>query len=334
MSLYKTFAIPAGYAATLVADAFVASGTYTRLNQPGGSTVYTPVSISASATVTIGPFNEYRNYVLEGTAGDVTYSLAFSGIYTAADEGINDQAAMDLKANLAGPTFTGTVVLPSTTSIGSVSSTEVGYLNNVTSAIQTQMDLKAPLASPTFTGTVVLPTPFTIGAVSMTATGTELNFVDGVTSAIQTQIDSKSPSISPSFTTPALGVVSSGDISACTSTSMVMVTPTLGAASATSVVITKANGTEAGNAVTASGNAGVITTSALTTAAGGTYAITWTNTAIASTSVVLLTQLGGTNTKYIQFKVVPGSGTATLTIENIDLIAALDGTVLLGYLVV
>ena len=60
-------------------------------------------------------------------------------------------ASVDLssKANIAGPTFTGTVVLPSTTSIGDVSSTEIGYLNNVTSSIQTQIDAKAPLDSPT-----------------------------------------------------------------------------------------------------------------------------------------------------------------------------------------
>jgi len=41
-------------------------------------------------------------------------------------------------ATLASPTFTGTVVLPSTTSIGNVSATELGYLDGVTSAIQTQ----------------------------------------------------------------------------------------------------------------------------------------------------------------------------------------------------
>jgi hypothetical protein len=38
-----------------------------------------------------------------------------------------------------------------------ISSTEIGYLDGVTSAIQTQMDSKAPLASPTFTGTITLP---------------------------------------------------------------------------------------------------------------------------------------------------------------------------------
>jgi hypothetical protein len=46
---------------------------------------------------------------------------------------------------------------------GSISNTEFGYLNGVTSNIQTQLTsldtLKAPLASPTFTGTVSAPTP-------------------------------------------------------------------------------------------------------------------------------------------------------------------------------
>jgi hypothetical protein len=41
--------------------------------------------------------------------------------------------------------------------VADVSDTEIGYLNGVTSSIQTQIDAKAPLASPTFTGTVVLP---------------------------------------------------------------------------------------------------------------------------------------------------------------------------------
>ena len=37
-----------------------------------------------------------------------------------------------------GPTFTGTVVLPSTTSIGNLTSTELGYLDGITSSVQTQ----------------------------------------------------------------------------------------------------------------------------------------------------------------------------------------------------
>lgn len=58
-----------------------------------------------------------------------------------------------LKAPLASPTFTGTVVLPTATSIGNASSTEIGYLDGVTSAIQTQ--LNARLAEPASNGIAV-----------------------------------------------------------------------------------------------------------------------------------------------------------------------------------
>ena len=43
------------------------------------------------------------------------------------------------------------------TALSAVSATELGYVDGVTSAIQTQMDAKAALASPTFTGTVTIP---------------------------------------------------------------------------------------------------------------------------------------------------------------------------------
>lgn len=57
------------------------------------------------------------------------------------------QTQIDTKAPLASPTFTGTVVLPSTTSVGNVSSTELGYLDGVTSSLQTQLDAKANTSS-------------------------------------------------------------------------------------------------------------------------------------------------------------------------------------------
>lgn len=56
---------------------------------------------------------------------------------------IDDTASMLGKyARKLSPTFTGTVTLPTATSIGSVSATEISYVNNVTSAIQTQIDTK------------------------------------------------------------------------------------------------------------------------------------------------------------------------------------------------
>ena len=67
------------------------------------------------------------NELAEAIGDDASYA---AGITT----------ALGLKAPLASPTFTGTVVLPSTTSIGTVSNTEIGYLDGVTSAIQTQIN--------------------------------------------------------------------------------------------------------------------------------------------------------------------------------------------------
>jgi hypothetical protein len=68
----------------------------------------------------------------------------------------------------------------------SLSTTELNYVDGVTSAIQTQMDTKAPLASPTFTGTITIGSAgiseaeleILDGASLSTA---ELNLLDGVT---------------------------------------------------------------------------------------------------------------------------------------------------------
>lgn len=114
----------------------------------------------------------------------------FSDIPQDAIAGLDDTLA--LKASLASPTFTGTVVLPATTSIGPVSNTEIGYLDGADSNIQDQLDAlvavdatKAPINNPTFTGTVTLPSSTSIGTV----TAGEIAALDGVVSNLQTQID-------------------------------------------------------------------------------------------------------------------------------------------------
>lgn len=72
-------------------------------------------------------------------------------------------------------------VLPSTLTIGSVSSTELGYIDGVTSAVQTQLNAKAPTASPTFTGTATVPILSVTGTSTMSDTlsfpwsGTNIN---------------------------------------------------------------------------------------------------------------------------------------------------------------
>lgn len=55
---------------------------------------------------------------------------------------------------------------------GTVDNTELGYLNGVSSAIQTQLDTKASLASPSFTGTVSADAITASGAVTLNETVT------------------------------------------------------------------------------------------------------------------------------------------------------------------
>ena len=144
----------------------------------------------------------------------VNTSMATKTYVDAADTTLTNAVA--LKAPIDAPTFTGTVTLPLTTNIGDVSSTEIGYVNGVTSSIQGQIDTKlasadasstyAPKASPTFTGTVTLPSTTIIGDISTA----ELAYLANVTSDVQTQIDSKisttsaaslyAPKADPTFT--------------------------------------------------------------------------------------------------------------------------------------
>jgi hypothetical protein len=63
-------------------------------------------------------------------------------------------------ANNSGEGATPTVTVDTSViqaRVANVTDTEIGYLDGVTSAIQTQLDTKSPTNSPTFTGTVTLP---------------------------------------------------------------------------------------------------------------------------------------------------------------------------------
>lgn len=71
---------------------------------------------------------------ISGAAGIDEYLRALSSFIRANYDDIQ------LRATLASPTFTGTVVLPSTTSIGTVTNTEIGRLSGVTDNIQTQIN--------------------------------------------------------------------------------------------------------------------------------------------------------------------------------------------------
>lgn len=99
------------------------------------------------------------------------------------------------------------------------------------------------------------------------------------------------------------------------------------------LLLDKGTGTSTGGAVTINKQAGVITTPSLTTASGAAYVITLTDSEITSTNVMLCQIMGGTNTTPgITIIAVPGTGSATITLENSGVAAAaLNGTVIVGY---
>jgi hypothetical protein len=134
MTLNSVTTLPSTYPYTLVIDPDLASEEIVNVTASGGGNALT---IERGRDGTSAQSHNSAAVVRHMiTAQDLrepqTHIYATSGVHTHL-------------ATVASPTFTGTVVLPSTTSIGGVSSTEIGYLDGVTSAIQTQLDSKGPL---------------------------------------------------------------------------------------------------------------------------------------------------------------------------------------------
>jgi hypothetical protein len=120
----------------------------------------------------------------------------------------------------------------SSITVGDVSNTEFGYLNGVTSAIQTQLDAKletstasstyAPIASPTFTGTVTVPNDAILGtptSITLTnATGLPVSTgISGLGTGIATALAVNTGSAgAPVLFNGALGTPSSGTLTNAT----------------------------------------------------------------------------------------------------------------------
>jgi hypothetical protein len=88
-------------------------------------------------------------------------------------------------------TFTGTIVLPATTSIGNVSDVELGYLDGVTSSIQTQLNSKSEKSILLFAANLspadLTDYYFSIGYIAATTSpnGKRFKFESGSTIAIK-----------------------------------------------------------------------------------------------------------------------------------------------------
>ena len=195
---------------TADADKPVSSATQTALNAKQDTLV------SGTNIKTVN-----SNSLLGSGNIEISSSVAWGGITGTLSSQTDLQSALDAKEDTitgAATTITGTDLTASralTSSatgkveVSAVTSTELGYLDGVTSAIQTQIDGKE--ATVTGAATTITSSDLTASrAVTSSATGkievssvtsTELGYVSGVTSAIQTQIDGKQATITGAATT-------------------------------------------------------------------------------------------------------------------------------------
>lgn len=94
-----------------------------------------------------------------------------------------------------------------------------------------------------------------------------------------------------------------------------------------------ATGNDTTQTATVTKHCGTITTGSLTTAAGASTAVALTLTGVVAGDPVLVTLAGGTNTRtYDVGSAITTTDTITVTLRNIDLINALNGTVKFVYL--
>jgi hypothetical protein len=134
------------------------------------------------------------------TYDDDNNKFTFVGANTYSDENAQDAVGNAVGTGLSYNDTTGAISVDTTAiqaRVADVSDTEIGYLNGVTSAIQTQLNDKAPIASPTFTGTVAGITKSMVGLGNVDNT-TDAN--KPVSTATQTALDLKAPLASPTFT--------------------------------------------------------------------------------------------------------------------------------------
>ena len=94
--------------------------------------------------------------------------------------------------------------------------------------------------------------------------------------------------------------------------------------------------TSTAGAATINHQSGIVTTEALTTAAASAYAFTYTDSRILSTSNVIVSLLGGTNTtRGIEVRSVVSAGSAAISFFNNNVAGtALNGTLIFGVLVI
>lgn len=162
-----------------------------------------------SLTIYVGALSKTNSSIPDSVIGST--NIADGSITTAKIADTNVTAAkLASTLDLSGKTITFPTGIPAINiGAGTVDNTELGYLNGVTSAVQTQIDSKqatitggaTTITSSDLTASRALTSNASGKVAVSSVTSTELGYVSGVTSAIQTQLDAKQPTITGSATT-------------------------------------------------------------------------------------------------------------------------------------
>ena len=183
--------------------------TYSAIATASSVATATTLSVDnlSDATITsaaAGQFLKYNGSAWVNDAIDLTTDTV--GDYVATLTAGTGITLTNNSGEGASPTVTvDTTVIQA--KVTNVTDTEIGYLDGVTSAIQTQLNDKAPLASPTFTGTPTLPT----GTIATTQTAADSTTAVATTAFVTTADNLKANLASPTFTgTPAAPTATAG----------------------------------------------------------------------------------------------------------------------------
>jgi len=173
--------------------------------------------------------------------------------------------------------------------------------------------------------------------VATTQAGADVLPIVQATTSTTKQLSVTNLFTSPTFVTPALGTVASGNISACTSTSMALTTPVIGAATGTSLSTTGnqvisstgkhgystgaggtvTQATSKATGVTLSKSTGQITLNNAALASDTTVSFTLTNTVIEAGDILIMNHISaGTAGSYL-LNAQSAAGTASINVRNI-----------------
>jgi hypothetical protein len=150
----------------LAGDVVVVSGVDATFNG-----TFNIIAVPTATTFTYAKVNANVTSAVATGSAAVSARRKFSGLARDASDGVikafkdaTTKPTSTIDFSEAGLAFADVRVgglTASSITVGDVSATEIGYLDGVTSAIQTQLNAKAPLADPTFTGTVTVPATIT-----------------------------------------------------------------------------------------------------------------------------------------------------------------------------